>query len=281
MRLEVVEAPDHSACMEQLRSRFGADCVVVHSFRVDDRYRVVVALETESRRNAAPLESAVKNVVSGSRIRWDTLVDEAPSTSDEHIIETPVAPNVPNHESATPQAAPEISSGLLELAARVKALEAVHQPTVLEPESEDFRAAVFSDVLADAVAQRTTEPAPQDQVTATERSVAESWVAESSATETSAAESSALGHTSPAQPAVTLSRFPSPVNALVNRVEPTLSVTLTDADWAEEAPIPRVCTSEGAEGFANLLMECVADSQKSLPLSGQTQLRMAVGHSIF
>jgi len=281
MRLEVVEAPDHSACMEQLRSRFGADCVVVHSFRVDDRYRVVVALETESRRNSAPLESAVKNVVSGSRIRWDTLIDEAPSASGEHIIETPVAPNVPNYESATPQTAPEISSGLLELAARVKALEAVHQPAVLEPESEDFRAAVFSDVLADAVAQRTTEPAPQDQVTATEPSVAESWVAESSASEMSAAGSSGLRHTAPTQPAVTLSRFPSPVNALVNRVEPTLSVTLTDADWAEEAPIPRVCTSEGAEGFASLLMECVADSQKSLPLSGQTQLRMAVGHSIF
>ena len=62
MRLEVVEAPDHSACMEQLRSRYGADCVVVHSFRVKDRYRVVVALETESCRNAAPLESAVKTL---------------------------------------------------------------------------------------------------------------------------------------------------------------------------------------------------------------------------
>jgi hypothetical protein len=271
MRLEVVEAPDHSACMEQLRSRFGADCVVVHSFRVDDRYRVVVALETESRRNDAPLESAVKNVVSGSRIRWDTLVDEAPSTSNEQIIETPVTPNLPNHESATLQTTPEISSGLLELAARVKALEAVHQPTVLEPESEDFRAAVFSDVLADAVARRLNEPAPQDPVTAAEPSVAES----------SAAGSSGLRHTAPVQPAETLSRFPSPVNALVNRIEPTLSVTLTDVDWAEEALIPRVCTSEGAEGFANLLMECVADSQKSLPLSGQTQLRMVVGHSIF
>ena len=276
MRLQVVEAPDHSACMEQLRSRYGADCVVVHSFRVDDRYRVVVALETESRRNAAPLESAVKNVVSGSRIRWDTLVDEAPSTSDEHITEAPVAPDVLNHGSATPQAAPEISSGLLELAARVKALEAAHQPTVLEPESEDFRAAVFSDVLADAVAQRATEPAPQDQVTAIE-----SAVAESSEAATSVAESSAIAHTAPAQPSVKLSRFPSPVNALVNRVEPTLSVTLTDADWAEEAPIPRVCTSEGAEGFANLLMKCVADSQKSLPLSGQTQLRMAGGQNTF
>ena len=85
MRLEVVEAPDHSACMEQLRSRYGADCVVVHSFRVKDRYRVVVALETESCRNAAPLESAVKNVVLGSRIRWDTLMDGAPTASSCRI----------------------------------------------------------------------------------------------------------------------------------------------------------------------------------------------------
>ena len=103
MRLEVVEAPDHSACMEQLRSRYGADCVVVHSFRVDDRYRVVVALETESCRNAAPLESAVKNVVSGSRIRWDTLVDEAPAASDEQMSESPVTerPTEPRINSAT------------------------------------------------------------------------------------------------------------------------------------------------------------------------------------
>ena len=271
MRLEVVEAPDHGACMEQLRSRYGADCVVVHSFRVKDRYRVVVALETESCRNAAPLESAVKNVVLGSRIRWDTLMDGAPTASDEQMSESPVIANLPNHELAAPQPAPEISSGLLELAARVKALEAVHQPTVLEPESEEFRAAVFSDVLADAVAQRTTEPATQVQVTA----------AESSASETLAAESSAPGTILPAQPPMGISRFASPVNAVVNRVEPTLSGTLTDADWAEEAQIPRVCTSEGAQGFASLLMECVADSQKSLPLSGQTQLRIAVGHSIF
>ena len=74
MRLEVVEAPDHSVCMEQLRSRYGADCVVVHSFRVDDRYRVVVALETESSKNSPPLESTVKNVVSGSRSRWDNVL---------------------------------------------------------------------------------------------------------------------------------------------------------------------------------------------------------------
>lgn len=261
MRLEVVEAPDHSACMEQLRSRHGADCVVVHSFRVDGRYRVVVALETESPQSAGPAASAVKNVVSGSRTGWDTLVDKAPAAYDAQNSESPVTENLPSHELTEPQAAPEISSGLLELAARVKALEAFHQPAALEPESEEFRAAVFSDVLADAVTQRVTEPASQDQVTA--------------------AENSTLGNTSLAQTSMTISRFPSPVNALVNRVEPTLSGTLDEADWAEEAPIPKVCTSEGAEGFASLLMECVADSQKSVPLSGQTQLKMAGGHNIF
>ena len=260
MRLEVVEAPDHSACMEQLRSRHGADCVVVHSFRVDDRYRVVVALETESPQSAGPAESAVKNVVSGSRTYWDTLVDEAPAAYDAQISESPVTENLPSQELTEPQTAPEISPGLLELAARVKALEAFHQPSALEPESEEFRAAVFSDVLANAVTQRVTELASQDQVTT--------------------AENSTLGNF-PAQPSMTISRFPSPVNALVNRVEPTLSATLDETDWAEEAPIPRVCTSEGAEGFASLLMECVADSQKSLPLSGQTQLRMAGGQNIF
>ena len=49
----------------------------------------------------------------------------------------------------------------------MKALEAVHQPTVLEPESEEFRAAVFSDVLADAVTQpnrRHRELASQDRL---------------------------------------------------------------------------------------------------------------------
>ena len=260
MRLEVVEAPDHSACMEQLRSRHGADCVVVHSFRVDDRYRVVVALETESPQSAGPAESAVKNVISDSRTGWDTLVDEAPAAYDVQISESPVTENLPSQELAEPKTAPEISSGLLKLAARVKALEAFHQPAPLEPESEEFRAAVFSDVLANAVTQRVMELASQDQVTT--------------------AENSTLGNF-PAQTSMMISRFPSPVNALVNRVEPTLSGTLDEADWAEEAPIPRVCTSEGAEGFASLLMECVADSQKSLPLSGQTQLRMAGGHNIF
>jgi flagellar biosynthesis GTPase FlhF len=53
MRLVVEEAQDHSTCMEKVRDLYGADCVVVHSFRVDDHYRVVIALETESQSKRA------------------------------------------------------------------------------------------------------------------------------------------------------------------------------------------------------------------------------------
>ena len=76
MRLVVEEAADHSACMEKMRNLYGADCVVVHSFRVDDRYRLVVALETASHERDVLEESAVKNVVARSNILWNTIVDE-------------------------------------------------------------------------------------------------------------------------------------------------------------------------------------------------------------
>ena len=76
MRLVVEEAQDHSACMEKLRDLYGTDCVVVHSFRVDDRYRVVVALETEIRSRELPQTSTVKDVVSNRQIHWDTLIDD-------------------------------------------------------------------------------------------------------------------------------------------------------------------------------------------------------------
>ena len=124
MRLVVEEAQDHNACMEKLRSLYGADCVVVHSFRVDERYRVVIALETDTRARGIPQESAVKNVVSNPNIRWDTLVDGVASldtplaiavSSEKHHKEAEALQNVPS----------EISSGLIELAARIKALEAL------------------------------------------------------------------------------------------------------------------------------------------------------------
>ncbi len=88
MRLVVEEAQDHSACMEKLRNLYGADCVVVHSFRVDDRYRVVIALETEMRSRNLPQTSVVKDVVSNHQIRWDTLIDDDIAALDDLLSET-------------------------------------------------------------------------------------------------------------------------------------------------------------------------------------------------
>ena len=145
MRLVVEEAQDHSACMERLRDLYGTDCVVVHSFRVDDRYRVVVALETEIRSRELPQTSIVKDVVSNRQIRWDTLIDDDMVALDDLPSDQPDGNDSGRH-GTSPQALPDISSGLLELAARIKALEAFEPPAILEPESNDFRAAVFSDV---------------------------------------------------------------------------------------------------------------------------------------
>ena len=138
-----------------IRNLYGADCVVVHSFRVDDRYRVVVALETASHERDAPRDSAVKNVVAHKNILWDTIVDESlePDTrlSDESSRDGVVTGCPENAQ----QPAVEVNAQLLALAARIKALETQDQPSILEPESDEFRAVVFSDVLANAIEHET------------------------------------------------------------------------------------------------------------------------------
>ena len=253
MRLVVEEAQDHSACMEKLRGLYGADCVVVHSFRVDDRYRVVIALETEAQTRAIAPENAVKDVVSNTGDRWETAVDGAASLN----IPGPSAA-VSEQQRAEPEAllhgSSEITSGLIELAAKIKALESFEPPSILEPESEDFRQAIFSEVLAEAVAageqpqniqqHRAAQAAPQDR---------EALLAPTSAS---------------------VSTFPAPVDALIKTGPSFISNTLDTSARIEETPIPRVCTSDSAESFAKLLLSCVADSQKSLPLYEQTRLRM-------
>ena len=253
MRLVVEEAQDHNACMEKLRSLYGADCVVVHSFRVDERYRVVIALETDTRARGIPQESAVKNVVSNPNIRWDTLVDGVASldtplaiavSSEKHHKEAEALQNVPS----------EISSGLIELAARIKALEALEPPSILEPESEDFRKAVFSDVLAEAAAAEGQPKNTQQQST--------SQIA------TQGAEARSTSTITP------VTTFPAPVEVLIKTSGAFTSKSLNTNPIVEETPIPRVCTSDSAENFASLLLSCITDSQKSLPLYGQTQLRM-------
>ncbi len=254
MRLVVEEAQDHSACMEKLRSLYGTDCVVVHSFRVDDRYRVVVALETEIRSRELPQTSIVKDVVSNRQIRWDTLIDDDIAALDDLPSDQPDGNDTGRH-GTSPQALPDISSGLLELAARIKALEGYEPPTILEPESNDFRAAVFSDVLAAAVATSSDTQTAASGYPASRK-------AESMPN---------IGET--ATPVNRVTTFPNPVEALVNSRSASALDVSTEI-LPEEAPIPRVCTSDSAENFASLLLSCVADSRKTLPLSEPSQLRM-------
>ena len=255
MRLVVEEAQDHSACMEKLRNLYGADCVVVHSFRVDDRYRVVIALETQMRSRNLPQTSVVKDVVSNHQIRWDTLIDDEIAALSQPVLNE-TAHGSHNEQNATaPQALPEISSGLVELAARIKALEDYEPPTILEPESNDFQAAVFSDVLAAAVATSS-----DTQTAAT--GYPANRMAESMPN---------VGET--ATPFTRVTMFPTPVEALVNSSSGS-ALNVSTEILPEEAPIPRVCTSDSAENFASLLLGCVADSRKTLPLSEPSRLRM-------
>jgi hypothetical protein len=163
--------------------------------------------------------------------------------------------------AAIPQSSPEVSSGLIALAARIKALEAAHQPTILEPETEEFRKVVFSDVLADAAVVTTTHKALADP-----------------------------------QPPEEAPRIGGRIDgelqdlAVIPLDIPMIAVK--DQGWipspeqtfirakVEDSVVPRVCTSDGAENFATLLSGCIAIASNSLPLSGQTRLKIATGQNI-
>ena len=77
-----------------------------------------------------------------------------------------------------------------------------------------------------------------------------------------------------------VAKLTSPSNALVHRNKALLGSELSDQHGADKGLLPRVCTSEGAEHFASLLLNCVADSQKSLTFSGQSELKIGVGINI-
>ena len=260
MRLVVEEAQDHSACMEKMRNLYGADCVVVHSFRVDDRYRVVVALETASHERDVLGESAVKNVVASSNVRWNTIVDEGLEPGIRPLDDDSrdgVGAGFPENAQ---QPGVEVNAQLLALAARVKALETQDQPNILEPESDEFRAVVFSDVLASAIEHETETPTRQgERAVGVDLTTEGRYIQEKSAS---------------------VAELTPPSNVLVRRNEALVGSESSDQQDADKGLLPRVCTSESAEHFASLLLNCVADSQKSLTFSGQSQLKMGAGNII-
>jgi hypothetical protein len=162
MQLVIEEARDHTECMDKLRARYSADCVVVHSFKTDDRYRVIIALETPSSlRSVSATDPRVKNVVAQSQTSNPTFW-----LADDQHGELPAPGSYLSEESAQ-QVTPEMTSGgeqqglipaeitaeLLQLAARVKALESAQIEQRLAPEPRAAQSLLFSDVLKDTVGE--------------------------------------------------------------------------------------------------------------------------------
>jgi len=162
MQLVIEEARDHTECMDKLRARYGADCVVVHSFKTDDRYRVIIALETPSSlRSVGATDPRVKNVVPQSQTSNPTFW-----LADDQHVELPAAGSYLSEESVqqvTPEMTSdaeqqgfiqaEITAELLQLAARVKALESAQIEQRLAPEPRAAQSLLFSDVLKDTVGE--------------------------------------------------------------------------------------------------------------------------------
>ena len=118
---------------------------------------------------------------------------------------------------------------------------------------------MFSDVLANAIEHETETPTRQEEPPIGVDLTSEGrYIEENSASVT---------------------ELTSPSNVLVRRNEASPEGGSSEQNGADNG-LPRVCTSEGAEHFASLLLNCVADSQKSLTFSGQSQLKMAVGNNI-
>ena len=122
MQVLVQEAVDHNSCMTQISATYGKDCTVVYGYKTSDSYRMIIALEGDNPKNkeapvTRPLDSQVK-----------TSQD---SSARPNIIEG------------------EITPALLDLAARVKALEEASFPSEpIGPESPEFKEIIFSDVLS-------------------------------------------------------------------------------------------------------------------------------------
>jgi flagellar biosynthesis GTPase FlhF len=158
MRLVIEEAKDHTECMEKVRARHGADCVVVHSFKTDERYRVIIALETPaSLRSPVPVKPVMTVAPQKEDLKprfWLEDLDGShtvacrPEDEAGSLSETTLG----NQNYSIPQ---EITAELLALAARIKALESAQIHQRLAPEPQEAQSMLFSDVLQEMVSERS------------------------------------------------------------------------------------------------------------------------------
>jgi hypothetical protein len=263
MRLVVVQAADHGSCMEKVRKQYGADCLVVHSFRIEDNYRIVLALETFTEQSSTLSQvNGVKDVISPV-VAPDHLiaeverggVDEPKNRSANLAMDTPQVAEPSGQGVHEPL--PEVHSGLVALAARLRALEEPPKPAILEPETNEFRAAIFSEVLSDVVADES-----EDHDMANE-SV---WIG-----------SRETGIAPHEETALLATRLPTtPLNS-VDGLNSVLPPDEKPGDASTDAVIPRVCTSEEAENFSLLLLGCISKASKSLSFSEESERKLGVG----
>lgn len=130
MLVLVQEAVDHNSCMAQIRSTYSKDCTVVYGYKTSDGYRMIIALEGDNQKNQQA------SVTRPPAAQIKTSQDSSPRPN---IIEG------------------EITPALLDLAARVKALEEASFPSEpIGPESPEFKEIIFSDVLSNK-SQLSTE----------------------------------------------------------------------------------------------------------------------------
>jgi hypothetical protein len=253
MRLVIEEAKDHTECMDKVRTRYGAECVVVHSFKTDDRYRVIIALETPaSPKPQVPNEPPLTDVASKEEALRPTFWLEdydnshimASAREDQASNAASLSETAPGNQNySIPQ---EITAELLALAARVKALESAQFHHRLAPEPQEPQSMLFSDVLQDMVSDRGKVDEQDTHSSATQ----------------------------PMQPAEAVRVAASESFVALEGMQPTPSLrhstaspdnkdspmALSNVSLAEEAK-SFVSASKGAASFAALLTDHVASSQ--------------------
>ncbi|MGA1055962.1 MAG: hypothetical protein ACO3S4_11675 [Pseudohongiellaceae bacterium] len=253
MRLVIEEAKDHTECMDKVRARYGTECVVVHSFKTDDRYRVIIALETPaSLKPQEPTAPAITDVASKEESLRPTFWLE--DRDNSHIMASEREDEASNAASLSEVALgiqnysipQEITAELIALAARVKALESAQFHQRLAPEPQEPQSMLFSDVLQDMVSERgkvdrqgtrSIASQPRHPVEATRVAASESFVA--------------LEGMQPT---------PSLCHSTASPDNKDLPLALSNVSLAEEAK-SFVRASKGAASFAALLTDHVASSQ--------------------
>jgi hypothetical protein len=124
--------------MGEIRSLYGDECTVVHSYKTRSSYRIIIAVD-------------------GS-VQPDRK-DEEQNLRDQNYQD--------NEDISLSSPAFEVSEKLLELAARVKALEELSFPAEhIGPERPEIKQILFSEILSD----KSTQSCKPDSITATLKS---------------------------------------------------------------------------------------------------------------